>query len=114
MNGDGSESGTGDAPGPWGVAPTAVTTVDDLSSDLREDLGVPEGRAATGIDVRSAPPPEPLTDTVAALTETDDTTVLFQRNDRVPVHLFDRLDERGYEHASVERDGEALTAVWRE
>ena len=109
-----SDPDGGEAVGPWGVDPTAVTAADALPADLRESLGVADDRPATGIDVRTLPPPEPLTDTVAALDDADDSTVLLQRNDRVPVHLFDRLDELGYEYASVERDDEALTAVWRE
>ncbi|WP_435064357.1 DUF2249 domain-containing protein [Halobaculum sp. EA56] len=107
-----AEASSGDPP--WGVDPTDASSVDALDAELLEALGVPEGRAATGIDVREAPPPEPLTRTLETLESIPDATVLLQRNDRVPVHLFDQLDERGYRHATAERADEVLTAIWRE
>ncbi|SHH03371.1 DUF2249 domain-containing protein [Halobaculum gomorrense] len=98
----------------WGVDPSEATTVRSLPQRLREELGVPVDRPVTGIDVREAPAPNPLTRTLETLEAAGDETVLLQRNDRAPLHLFDQLDERGYRHETVECGDEALTAVWRE
>ncbi|UIP01544.1 DUF2249 domain-containing protein (plasmid) [Halobaculum sp. CBA1158] len=94
--------------------PTAVEGTDALDPDLRESLDAPADAPAEGIDVRDAPAPKPLTRTLETLESLPAETVLLQRNDRVPVHLFDRLDERGYRYETLERDGEALTAIRRE
>lgn len=100
---------------PWGVADVeTVTHVSAVDPDLSETVGVPVDRPAQGLDVRDAPAPKPLTQTLEALETMDDQTVLLQRNDRVPTHLFEQLDDRGFRFGTVERDEEALTAIWRE
>lgn len=103
-----------EGPTPWGADPSEASAVDALDPRLREELGLPDGRSAIGIDVRRAPPPKPLKRTLETLRSADDETVLLQRNDRAPVHLLDRLDDRGYRHATVGRGDEALTAIWLE
>jgi len=64
------------------------------------------------LDVRDLPPPEPLKQTLETLTDLDD-GVLVQVNDRVPQHLFPRLDDRGFDYEAVERDDRVVTAIWR-
>jgi uncharacterized protein (DUF2249 family) len=65
------------------------------------------------LDVRDLPPPEPLKRTLERAEDLDG-TVLVQVNDRVPKHLFPRLDERGFAHETVEHEDGVVTAVWRE
>lgn len=89
-------------------------TTDALDPSLRGSLDVPSGRPVQVIDVRRAGPPTPLTRTLETLEDCGDDVVLLQRNDRLPSHLFSRLDDRGYRHGAVERDDEVLTAVWRD
>jgi uncharacterized protein (DUF2249 family) len=64
------------------------------------------------LDVRDLPPPEPLTLTLKTLADVDDGVVV-QVNDRVPQHLFPRLDGRGFDYETVERDDRVVTAIWR-
>lgn len=79
-----------------------------------QDLGAPLDRPVETLDARDLPPPEPLQRSLERLAELDDRTVLVQYNDRIPRHLFPKLDNRGYAYAA-EKDGEmAVTAVWRE
>lgn len=66
------------------------------------------------LDVRDLGPPKPLTETLERLPELAAETVLVQRNDRVPQHLFSKLKDRGYTFETVEVDGEFVTAIWRE
>jgi len=80
-------------------------------SRLRE-LGAPVERPVETLDARDLPPPEPLRQSLERLAELDDETVLVQFNDRVPQHLFPKLDDRGYEYATDEGDP-TVTAVWR-
>ncbi|WP_436927052.1 DUF2249 domain-containing protein [Halosimplex amylolyticum] len=65
------------------------------------------------LDVRDLGPPKPLANTLERLPELDDETVLVQLNDRAPQHLYPKLDDRGYEYATVERDDVTVTTVWR-
>lgn len=74
--------------------------------------GVPTDREVVIVDVRELPPPEPLTETMDALTDLGEDELVVQVNDRVPQHLFPRLEDRGIEYESVETDDGALTALW--
>ncbi|MFB6122484.1 MAG: DUF2249 domain-containing protein [Haloferacaceae archaeon] len=74
--------------------------------------GVPTDREVVIVDVRELPPPEPLTETMDALTDLGDDEMVVQVNDRVPQHLFPRLDDRGVQYESLETDDGALTALW--
>ncbi|MFB6081575.1 MAG: DUF2249 domain-containing protein [Halanaeroarchaeum sp.] len=76
--------------------------------------GVPDDRTLVVVDVRELPPPEPLTETMEAVADLGDDELLVQVNDRVPQHLFPRLDEHGITYESVETDDGALTALWRD
>lgn len=77
------------------------------------DAGVPTGGDREYVDVRELPPPKPLRETLERLAELPDETVLVQENDRVPQHLFPKLEDRGYVWESVEcDDGTVLTAIW--
>lgn len=77
------------------------------------DDPVPTDREATVIDVATAPPPKPLTQTLQALAALGDDEVLVQVNDREPTHLYPKLDERGLTYATVDRGDAVLTAIWR-
>ncbi|MFB6102634.1 MAG: DUF2249 domain-containing protein [Haloplanus sp.] len=80
---------------------TLLTEMDAPSTGRREVL-----------DVRELPPPEPLKVTLETLADLDDDTVVVQVGDRVPQHLFPRLDDRGYAYDTVERDDQVVTAIW--
>ncbi|WP_321170536.1 DUF2249 domain-containing protein [Halobaculum limi] len=115
MTNDTHAHSSDEASTPWGVASVeTVTHVADVDPDLSDAVGVPTDRPARGIDVRDAPAPKPLTRTLEELETMDDRSVLLQRNDRVPTHLFEQLDDRGFRFGTVEREAEALTAIWRE
>ncbi|WP_058365192.1 DUF2249 domain-containing protein [Haloparvum sedimenti] len=85
----------------------------------------PTNRPTETLDVRELGPPKPLSRTLERLAELDDETVLIQRNDRVPQHLYPKLSDRGYVFETVEqadageRDGRGksgevvVTAIWR-
>ena len=73
----------------------------------------PADRTLEVLDVRTLPPPQPLQRTLERLAEVDDDVVVLQRNDRVPRHLFPRLDDRGYAHETVDDEGTVVTAIWR-
>jgi uncharacterized protein (DUF2249 family) len=64
------------------------------------------------LDVRNLGPPKPLANTLERLPELDDDTVLVQVNDRAPQHLYPKLDNRGYDYETVERDEAVVTVIW--
>lgn len=80
---------------------------------LIEDSEAPSDAPRERLDVRTAGPPAPLKQTLERLPQLDDDVVLVQRNDRVPQHLFPKLDDRGYRYETVETDTEVLTAIWK-
>ncbi|WP_323676005.1 DUF2249 domain-containing protein [Halorubellus sp. PRR65] len=87
---------------------------DHRELDALTDAGVPETLAREHVDVADLPPPEPLVETLERLGALPDDGVLVQTNDRVPQHLFPKLEERGFTWEHVERDdGTVLTAIWR-
>nr|WP_132057734.1 DUF2249 domain-containing protein [Halorussus amylolyticus] len=73
----------------------------------------PTDRPRRALDVRAAGPPKPLTETLETLADLDDRTVLVQRNDRAPQHLYPKLGDRGYEFDTVRDGDDVLTAIWR-
>ncbi|GAB3419695.1 hypothetical protein GCM10027435_21380 [Haloparvum alkalitolerans] len=85
----------------------------------------PTHRPTETLDVRELGPPKPLSQTLERLAELDDETVLIQRNDRAPQHLYPKLSDRGYVFETVEQaddggsDGRGksgkvvVTAIWR-
>jgi len=93
--------------------PTETTPDDAAVAELLADTDAPLDRPRVTLDARRLPPPEPLRKTLERVVELDDETVLVQFNDRVPLHLFPQLDERGYEHATVETADPVVTAIWR-
>ncbi|WP_415381311.1 DUF2249 domain-containing protein [Halosimplex sp. TS25] len=78
-----------------------------------EETGAPADAPRETLDVRSLGPPKPLANTLELLPDLDDETVLVQLNDRAPQHLYPKLDDRGYEYATVERDDVTVTTIWR-
>lgn len=84
----------------------------NLETTVAETGAPPEAPRET-LDVRDLGPPKPLANTLERLVDLDEETVLVQLNDRAPQHLYPKLDDRGYEYATVERDGATVTAIWR-
>ena len=83
--------------------------LDGAVAATRAPAGAPRGT----MDVRALGPPEPLAETLERLPDLSEDTALVQVNDRAPQHLYPKLDDRGYEYATVERDGTTLTTIWR-
>lgn len=77
-----------------------------------ERTDAPTDRPTETLDVARLGPPEPLRQTLETLAELDDETVLVQRNDRAPQHLYPKLEDRGYEYDTVETDDAVVTAIW--
>jgi len=74
--------------------------------------GVPDAPYVR-VDAAELPPPEPMTETLETLAETDDETVLVQTNDRAPQHLYPKLEERGYDYETYEEDDGVVTVIWK-
>jgi uncharacterized protein (DUF2249 family) len=85
--------------------------MDDPVSVLRA-TDAPTDRPRETLDARDLPPPQPLQTTLELLADLPSETVLVQRNDRAPQHLYPKLDDRGYQYETLERDGEVVTVVW--
>ena len=91
-----------------------------MHDDAHDALDAAVARTAAPADhprellaVADAPPPEPLQATLERLPGLADDVVLVQVNDRAPRHLYPKLDDRGYEHDTVETDDAVVTVVWR-
>lgn len=78
------------------------------------ETAAPADRPRETLDARELPPPQPLKNSLELLADLDEDTVLVQRNDRAPQHLYPKLDDRGYEYETVETDEEVVTVVWRD
>lgn len=76
------------------------------------ETAAPRDRPRETLDARDLPPPQPLQNTLERLAELDAGTVLVQRNDRAPQHLYPKLSDRGYEYESVEGDDVVTTVIW--
>jgi len=81
---------------------------------LLAETGAPPTDRHELLDVRDLPPPEPLKRTLEMLGELDADGVVVQVNDRVPQHLFPRLDDRGFAYDTVEQEDRVVTAIWIE
>ncbi|MFB6195293.1 MAG: DUF2249 domain-containing protein [Haloplanus sp.] len=81
---------------------------------LLTETDAPSTASHEVIDVRDLPPPEPLKRTLETLADLGPDDVMVQVNDRVPQHLFPRLDDRGYVYDTVEREDRVVTAIWAE
>lgn len=80
---------------------------------LIEQTDVPDDRSIEELDVRQLGPPKPLSKTLEMLPELD-RELLVQFNDRAPQHLYPKLEERGYQYETVERDDSTVTLIWAE
>lgn len=89
-----------------------MSATDELDS-LLEDTDVPADRPTEVLKVGDLPPPKPLRRTLERLESLDDRTVLIQKNDRAPQHLFPKLKDRGYEYETVSLNDEPVTIIWR-
>jgi len=76
------------------------------------ETAAPKDRPRETLDARDLPPPQPLQNTLERLAELDAGTVLVQRNDRAPRHLYPKLSDRGYEYETVECDDVVTTVIW--
>lgn len=83
------------------------------SASLLERAGLSQDRPCEYLDVRTLGPPEPLMKTLEELSQLPNDVVLVQKNDRVPQLLFPKLEDRGYQYETIERDDEVLTLVWK-
>lgn len=81
--------------------------------DVIAETSAPDDRPVETVDARSLPPPQPLTNTLERLGDLRAGTVLAQRNDRAPRHLYPKLTDRGYDYETVERDGDVITLIWK-
>lgn len=98
--------------GYWDAWPEQTPMAEaDTEPGLRE-TAAPTDRPVDRLDASDLPPPEPLRQTLERLASLDDRVVLLQYNDRTPRHLFPKLDDRGYEHESVESGDGVVTAIW--
>ncbi|GAB3685090.1 hypothetical protein GCM10028857_14970 [Salinarchaeum chitinilyticum] len=84
------------------------------TDDILANTGAPIDRPRETLDARDLPPPQPLTNSLELLADLDDDTVLVQRNDRAPQHLYPKLDDRGYEYETLDVENEVVTVVWRD
>jgi uncharacterized protein (DUF2249 family) len=89
-----------------------MPTTDDSAARLA-GTDAPLARDRERLDVRELGPPKPLAETLELLPDLPDETVIVQVNDRTPQHLYPELDDRGYEYATVEREEDVVTAIWR-
>lgn len=88
-----------------------VTTTIDWTAELAE-TPAPTDRDCEVIDVREMGPPDPMVETLETLPELAGDVLLVQVNDRAPQHLYPKLDDRGYEYASVEAEDAVVTGIW--
>ena len=87
--------------------------MDDVLAHFSGTAVPVEGSCET-LDVRELPPPRPLKETLERLAAMEGSSVLVQVNDREPQHLYPRLEDRGYEHQTVDGKDAVLTAIWPE
>ena len=89
-----------------------MPTTADWTAELA-DTPAPTDRDRTVIDVREMGPPDPMVETLETLPDLDSDVLLVQVNDRAPQHLYPKLDDRGYEYASVEVGDAVVTGIWK-
>jgi hypothetical protein len=89
----------------------AATT--DWAAELAA-TDAPTDRPRELLDVRAAGPPDPMVATLETLPELPAEALLVQVNDRVPQHLYPKLDDRGYAYATVECGDAVVTGIWRD
>jgi hypothetical protein len=84
----------------------------DVGDRTVEETGASLAAPRERLDARDLGPPEPLKRTLERLVDLDEETVLVQRNDRAPQHLYPKLDDRGYAYGTVELDDAVVTVAW--
>jgi hypothetical protein len=94
-----------------GAVGVDMATTTDWHAHLSE-TPVPLDRERELLDVRELGPPNPLVQTLETLPDLANDVVLVQVNDRAPQHLHPKLDDRGYEYATVEADDAVVTGIW--
>jgi len=82
--------------------------------DLPPTTDVPCGGEFVEVDARGLEPPQPMVKILETLASIPEGTSLRARTDRRPVHLYSRLEERGYASESIEQeDGSFVTHISR-
>lgn len=100
----GSDRGRGDEP-------SRMSTTVDWTAELAE-TPAPTDRDRELLDVRELGPPDPMVETLETLPDLAGDVLLVQVNDRAPQHLYPKLDDRGYEYASVDAGSAVVTGIW--
>lgn len=83
----------------------------DAVDTVLSEVGLPTDSPTQELDVRDLPPPKPLRNTLETLATLDAETILVQRNDRRPEHLYPKLDDRGYLYETIETENEVITVI---
>jgi len=90
---------------------SGMTAAIDWTAELAE-TPAPTDRDRELIDVREMGPPDPMVETLETLPELAGNVLLVQVNDRAPQHLYPKLEDRGYEYATVEVGDAVVTGIW--
>lgn len=81
--------------------------------ESRKRPTVPPHLQPVEIDNRGLEPPEPMMRVLEALNRLQPNQLLRVRNDREPMFLYPRLDERGIQHVAEEQeDGTYIIWIW--
>jgi TusA-related sulfurtransferase len=83
----------------------------DWAAELAETRA-PTDRDRELLDVRELGPPDPMVETLETLPDLPAEVLLVQVNDRAPQHLYPKLDDRGYDYATVEVGDAVVTGIW--
>jgi uncharacterized protein (DUF2249 family) len=96
-------------------APTAAGTQPPATSQSHCGCGcAPSSAKVVEVDARGLEPPQPLVKILEALARLPPGASLRARTDRRPMHLYARLDERGFLGESEEQsDGSFITHIRR-
>lgn len=85
---------------------------ESVDPSVIEATDAPNDAPVETLDVRSLGPPHPLRQTLETLADLPAGTVLVQRNDRAPRHLYPKLEDRGYVYETIEDDDVTTTVIW--
>jgi TusA-related sulfurtransferase len=86
--------------------------LDDWTAEL-DATAAPTDHDAELVDVREMGPPDPMVETLETLPDLPGDVMLVQVNDRAPQHLYPKLEDRGYDYASVEVGDAVVTGIWQ-
>ena len=104
-------TGTGD----WEVLFTRDAGATETPCDLPASSQSPcsGGARVVDVDARGLEPPEPLVKILEATADLSEGAEIRAHTDRRPLHLYARLEERGFQHETKEQsDGSFITRIW--